>query len=108
MGFFEDIFCDEVLTELIAQKICIRLRPRARMDYGWALEYGFESAFEKIADILGFKLKTWNLGKDGRTSTLGAKKLREEMVSDLEKWFRSYMGHVRRGETSMLEGDAKY
>lgn len=103
-GLFEDIFCDEILTELIAQKICISLKLRARMDYRWALEYGFETAFDRIADILGFNLNAWRLNRDRRRSSWGAKKLRGEGASNLEKWFKDYVKYVRRGEMNALKG----
>jgi len=101
---FEDIFCDEILVELIAQKICKRLKISAKMDYRWALEYGFETAFDKIADILGFKLNIWKLDRDRRRSSWAAKRLRREMISDLERWFKDYSVHVRRRETNALRG----
>jgi len=104
IGLFEDIFCDEILTELIAQKICMRLKLRARMDYRWALEYGFETAFDRIADILGFKLNAWRLNRDRRRSSWGAKKLRGEVASSLEKWFEDYVKYVQRGEMNALKG----
>jgi hypothetical protein len=103
-GFFEDVFCDEILTELVSQQIGKRLSLRASINYQHALEYGLETTFDKIADILGYRLKTWSLGKDKRRSTAGAKKLRLEMITKLEKWFRGYLRRARVGETNLLEG----
>jgi hypothetical protein len=103
IGLFDDIFADELLSELISQKIYIRLRLSKKMDYRGALQYGFETALEKIADILGVKSDTWKLDKDARKSSAAAKNLRKDMLKKLEKWFREYLRNVEMGTTNALK-----
>jgi len=103
IGLFDDIFADELLSELISQKIYIRLHLSKKMDYRGALQYGFETALEKIADILGVKADTWKLDKDARKSSAAAKNLRKDMLKKLEKWFREYLKNVEMRNTNALK-----
>ena len=100
---FDDIFADELLSELISQKIYIQLHLSKKMDYRAALQYGFETALEKIADILGVNVDMWKLDKDARKSSAAAKILRKDMLKKLEKWFRKYLRNVERGTTNALK-----
>lgn len=104
IGLFDDIFADELLAELISQKIYIRMGLNKKMNYQEALMYGFETALEKIADILGIKANTWRLGIDKRKSSTAAKNLRKVMMHELKEWFRIYIRNVQIGTTNALRG----
>lgn len=104
IGLFDDIFADELLSELISQEIYIRIGLSKKMNYQEALIYGFETALEKIADILGVKLNTWRLSKDKRKSSAAAKNLRKNMMRELKEWFRNYIRNVQDRTTNALRG----
>lgn len=104
MRLFDDIFADELLTELISQQIYVEMGWNKKVDYKEALEYGFETALEKIIDISGIQANPWRLRKDKRHSTGAAKNLRKRMLKKLEKWFRAYLKEVRKGNIDALDG----
>jgi hypothetical protein len=104
MTLFDDIFADELLTELISQQIYVQMGLNKKVDYQEALQYGFETALEKIIDISGVQTNPWRLRKDKRHSTGAAKNLRKEMLDKLEKWFRKYLKEAQKGSTNALDG----
>ena len=58
MRLFEDIFADELLTEVIGQKVYIRtnIGGRRQINYSWAIKYGFVTTFQRVADIIGLEV----------------------------------------------------
>jgi hypothetical protein len=105
---FEDIFADELLTELISQKVCIKLNigRRKYIDYSWAIHYGFMTTFQRVADIIGLDLpkgfrRRW--GMDRRKQPFGVKSFRGETMLILVHWSRGYFRRVLKGRITAME-----
>jgi len=105
---FEDIFADELLAELISQKVCIKLNigRRRYINYPWAIHYGFITTFQRVADIIGLDLpedfrRQW--GIDRRTQPFGVKSFRGETKTRLVRWSRGYFRRVLKGRTTAME-----
>jgi hypothetical protein len=112
MALFEDIYADELLTEIISQKVCIhtQIGGRKRIDYSWAIRYGFITTFQKMSDIIGLEIpenlkREWWI--DRRTQPGGMKSFRVETKERLVSWSRSYFRKVQRGRTNAMEARRK-
>ena len=112
MHLFEDIFADELLTEIISQKLCIRMNigGRRRINYSWAIHYGFITTFERIGDIIGLELpenfkEKW--GIDRRTQSSEMKSFRAETKERLVSWSKNYFRKVRKGRTNAIVAHKK-
>jgi len=112
---FEDVFADELLTEIIAQKVCIRIGigGRRRIHYSWAIQYGFITTFLRVGRIIGLELpenlrsleRRW--GVDRRTQPRGLKSFRGVTRDKLVSWSRDYFREVREGKTNAMEARRK-